>query len=103
RERAHATRISCSPRSGISLRSRGRPRGCECSTTARTPMYWWIESCSGIEPRARERWRRVELWADRLSLVCFGVLALVMIATLPDYGLTYDEEPHVRLGERVLW
>ena len=66
-------------------------------------MYWWIESCSGIEPRARERWRRVELWADRLSLLCFGVLALVMIATLPDYGLTYDEEPHVRLGERVLW
>ena len=27
---------------------------------------------------------------------------LVMLATLPDYGLTYDEEPHVRLGERVL-
>lgn len=65
-------------------------------------MYWWIESCSGIEPRARERWRRLELWADRLSLVCFGALALVMIATWPDYGLTYDEYPHVRLGERVL-
>jgi hypothetical protein len=66
-------------------------------------MYWSIESCSGIEERARERWRRVELWADRASLLCFGVLALVMIATLPDYGLTYDEQPHVRLGERVLW
>lgn len=66
-------------------------------------MYWWIESCSGIEPRARERWRRVELWADRLSVVCFGVLVLVMIATVADYGMTYDEQPHVLLGERVLW
>ncbi|HEU4577074.1 MAG TPA: hypothetical protein VFS67_02395 [Polyangiaceae bacterium] len=66
-------------------------------------MYWSIESCSGIDARARERWRRLELWADRISLLGFGVLALIMIATVPDYGLTYDEPPHVRLGERVLW
>jgi hypothetical protein len=25
-----------------------------------------------------------------------------MLITLPDYGLTYDEEPHVRYGERIL-
>ncbi|HKO94557.1 MAG TPA: hypothetical protein VJU61_25560, partial [Polyangiaceae bacterium] len=62
-----------------------------------------IVSCSGSESEARRAaWLRAELWADRLSLLCFGVLALVMLATLPDYGLTYDEEPHVRLGERVL-
>jgi len=66
-------------------------------------MYSSIVSCSGSESDVRRTaWLRAELWADRLSILCFGVLALVMLATLPDYGLTYDEEPHVRLGERVL-
>jgi hypothetical protein len=46
--------------------------------------------------------RRAERWADRLSLLCFAALALVMLVTLPDYGLTYDEQPHLALGERVL-
>jgi hypothetical protein len=41
-------------------------------------------------------------WADLLSLLLLGVLPIVMVLTLDDYGLTYDEEPHLRLGERVL-
>lgn len=44
----------------------------------------------------------LEVWADRLSLLVFAVLSLVVIATLGDYGLTYDEAPHIRYGERVL-
>lgn len=40
--------------------------------------------------------------ADALSVVGFAVLSLVMLATLSDYGLTYDEEPHFRYGEMVL-
>jgi hypothetical protein len=35
-------------------------------------------------------------------VLCFAVLGLVMLATLPDYGLTYDEQAHLKLGERVL-
>lgn len=41
-------------------------------------------------------------WADVCSLLLLGLLPWLMLATLGDYGLTYDEEPHVRLGERVL-
>ena len=66
-------------------------------------MWWSTESCSGTEPAGRRGAPcRLEIWADRLSLLCFAVLAVVMIATLPDYGLTYDEQPHIKLGERVL-
>jgi hypothetical protein len=53
-----------------------------------------------LEPReAREP---LDVWADRASLVVFALLSVVVIATLDDYGLTYDEEPHLRYGERVL-
>ncbi len=41
-------------------------------------------------------------WADACSLVLLAALPLVMLLTLDAYGLTYDEEPHLRLGERVL-
>lgn len=41
-------------------------------------------------------------WADIVSVLVLGALPLCMLLTLDDYGLTYDEEPHVRLGERVL-
>lgn len=39
---------------------------------------------------------------DVLSCLCFASIAVVMIVTLKDYGLTYDEEPHIQYGERVL-
>jgi Dolichyl-phosphate-mannose-protein mannosyltransferase len=71
-------------------------------------MSWSTESCSGTEPAGRSGASRpprvgaAEIWADRLSLACFALLGVVMIATLPDYGLTYDEQPHIKLGERVL-
>jgi hypothetical protein len=63
-----------------------------------------------LPPSAIRRWSlgsvRAELarvhWADVASLILLGALPLVMLITLDDYGLTYDEEPHVRLGERVL-
>jgi hypothetical protein len=49
--------------------------------------------------RARlSRWH----WADLISLAVLGALPIVMLLTFDDYGLTYDEEPHLRLGERVL-
>lgn len=41
-------------------------------------------------------------WADVASVLGLGALSVVILLTLGDYGLTYDEEPHVRLGERVL-
>jgi hypothetical protein len=41
-------------------------------------------------------------WADALSLAFLAGLSCVMVVTLDDYGLTYDEEPHIRYGERVL-
>jgi hypothetical protein len=41
-------------------------------------------------------------WADVVSVLLLGALPMVMLLTVDDYGLTYDEEPHVRLGERVL-
>jgi dolichyl-phosphate-mannose-protein mannosyltransferase len=41
-------------------------------------------------------------WADMASLVAFAGIAVVMLVTLDDYGLTYDEEPHIRYGERIL-
>lgn len=44
----------------------------------------------------------LDVWADRASLLVFALLSVVVIATLGDYGLTYDEEPHIRYGERVL-
>jgi hypothetical protein len=42
------------------------------------------------------------VWPDVLSVACLALLCVVMIVTLGDYGLTYDEEPHIRYGERVL-
>jgi hypothetical protein len=41
-------------------------------------------------------------WADVASVLLLAALPIVMSVTVDDYGLTYDEEPHVRLGERVL-
>jgi hypothetical protein len=43
-----------------------------------------------------------DIWPDALSVACLALLSAVMLATLGDYGFTYDEEPHVRYGERVL-
>lgn len=43
-----------------------------------------------------------DCWPDVLSVACLGLLSVIIIVTLGDYGLTYDEEPHVRYGERVL-
>lgn len=40
--------------------------------------------------------------ADLVSLALMAVVACVMLVTLPDYGITFDEEPHLRLGDRVL-
>lgn len=65
-------------------------------------MSWSTASCSGTEPPASLALQRAERWADALSLVCFGLLSLLMLLTVRDYGLTYDEQPHIRLGERVL-
>ena len=45
--------------------------------------------------------RRIHL-ADVASIVCMAVVIVVMVCTRADYGLTYDEEPHIVLGERVL-
>jgi hypothetical protein len=41
-------------------------------------------------------------WADAASCAAMLLSSIVMLATLSDYGLTYDEEPHIRYGERVL-
>jgi len=46
--------------------------------------------------------KRSSTIADVLSLVCMASAVLVMLSSVWDYGLTYDEEPHIRLGERVL-
>lgn len=54
-----------------------------------------------IEPQD-EHSGPLDVWADRLSLVVFLLLSCVVIATLGDYGLTYDEAPHISYGERVL-
>lgn len=43
-----------------------------------------------------------DTWPDVASAACLALVSLVMIVTLGDYGLTYDEEPHIRYGERVL-
>jgi Dolichyl-phosphate-mannose-protein mannosyltransferase len=40
--------------------------------------------------------------ADLASLASMACLSVVMLATLSHYGLTYDEAPHIRYGERVL-
>lgn len=48
------------------------------------------------------RWLGGGNWADAVSVFLLGAASAVMLLTLGDYGLTYDEEPHVRLGERVL-
>jgi hypothetical protein len=63
---------------------------------ARTFDAWLGE----LEPRRQPE--RLDVWADRVSLALFALLSVVVIVTLGDYGLTYDEEPHVRYGERVL-
>lgn len=39
---------------------------------------------------------------DVLSCLCLAGISVLMLVTLQDYGLTYDEEPHIRYGERVL-
>jgi Dolichyl-phosphate-mannose-protein mannosyltransferase len=60
---------------------------------------------SGVRFRALARARALLSgvhWADVASLLVLGALPVVMLLTLDDYGLTYDEEPHLRLGERVL-
>ncbi|HWO11419.1 MAG TPA: hypothetical protein VNN80_18120, partial [Polyangiaceae bacterium] len=56
---------------------------------------------AAIEPREAAA-TPLDTWADRLSLVVFALLSAVVISTLGDYGLTYDEAPHIRYGERVL-
>ncbi|HVZ32079.1 MAG TPA: hypothetical protein VG963_06630, partial [Polyangiaceae bacterium] len=58
-------------------------------------------------PRARSpafQRRLLELLppADWASLLCFALISIVMLATLRDYGFTYDEEMHIRDGERIL-
>lgn len=40
--------------------------------------------------------------ADVSSVVGMAAVVIIMLSTVWDYGLTYDEEPHLRLGERVL-
>lgn len=57
----------------------------------------WLDA---LEPRQQRE--PLDVWADRASLLLFAVLSVIVIATLGDYGLTYDEEPHIRYGERVL-
>ena len=37
-----------------------------------------------------------------VSVLSLALISAVMVSTLGDYGLTYDEQPHVRYGERVL-
>lgn len=41
-------------------------------------------------------------WWDIASLVGFGVCSVIMLATLRDYGFTYDEPPHIRYGDRII-
>jgi hypothetical protein len=61
---------------------------------------------SGV--RIAAAWGRVQRllgvasWADTASLVVLAALPIVMLLTLDDYGLTYDEEPHLRLGQLML-
>lgn len=40
--------------------------------------------------------------SDLLSVLVMVLVALAMLLTVGDYGLTYDEAPHVRYGDRVL-
>lgn len=54
-----------------------------------------------IAERARRLLRGVPV-ADLLSILGLATVSCVMLLTLTDYGLTYDEEPHIRYGERVL-
>jgi hypothetical protein len=54
------------------------------------------------EPGRVRGWLGAVHWADAASALVLGAVSVVMLLTLEDYGLTYDEEPHVRLGERVL-
>jgi hypothetical protein len=61
---------------------------------ARAALDSWLKSArAGLR-----RWH----WADLVSLALLGALPIAMLLTVDDYGLTYDEEPHLRLGERVL-
>jgi hypothetical protein len=41
-------------------------------------------------------------WSDALSVIVLAFVSCLMIATLADYGFTYDEDAHIRYGERVL-
>lgn len=41
-------------------------------------------------------------WPDWVSLASLAALSCVFIATVGDYGLTYDEDPHILYGERLL-
>ncbi len=65
-------------------------------------MSWSTASCSGTDGSRQALVQRAERCADGLSLACFLLLSLLMICTVGDYGLTFDEQPHIRLGERVL-
>jgi len=54
---------------------------------------------------SRRRWQALSLGVpclDVLSCLCLASISVVMLLTLKDYGLTYDEEPHISYGERVL-
>lgn len=39
---------------------------------------------------------------DHASIALLTAVGFVMLATLDDYGFTYDEPPHIRYGERIL-
>ncbi len=59
----------------------------------------------GANGRPRPLWYRTltadETW-DWLSVLLMASVVVTMLLTLSDYGLTYDEEPHIKYGERVL-
>ncbi len=65
---------------------------------------------NATQPPAQDRtaraWSMLERHGSRIadlsSVACMAAVVLIMLSTVWDYGLTYDEEPHLRLGERVL-
>lgn len=46
----------------------------------------------------------LSLWRgwDLVSMSLLGVIALILIITVRDYGFTYDEPPHLRYGDSIL-
>jgi hypothetical protein len=67
----------------------------------RAATVWFSRPSDGWAAASR-RWLASGTWPDWLSLACLGTLSCVFIATVGDYGLTYDEQPHIRYGERLL-